>query len=299
MASNKRGALLIFISACLWGIMGIYVRNLNANNINSMQVVCLRSILTVLILTPALFFYNKNLLKIKIKDIWCFLGTGIASVVCFTYFYFTTMTLASLSFAAVMMYTAPFMLVFISAILFKEKITVKKIIACIVAFAGCALVAGIFEGNTNVTTAGIFTGVASGFFYALYTVFSRYALDRGYNSITITEYTFVFASVGSLPFINIGQTAVAIFNKPSIILVVAIMAVFSTILPYLFYTLGLQSVENGVALIIATIEPVVATVIGIVMFNEKITLFAIIGIILVLSSVGILNINFKKRKARN
>ena len=55
------------------------------------------------------------------------------------------------------------------------------------------------------------------------------------------------------------------------------------------YTLGLRSVEASKAGIIATIEPVVATIIGIVCFSETLTILSGMGIVLVLTAVTILN----------
>ena len=66
-------------------------------------------------------------------------------------------------------------------------------------------------------------------------------------------------------------------------------ALVTAVIPFLTYTLGLRSVEASKAGIIATIEPVVATLVGIICFSETLTFFSAIGIILVLSSVIILN----------
>lgn len=294
---KKLGPVFIILSACLWGTIGVAVKFLGSFGFNSMQIVFLRAITTVSIMGLVLLFYNKNLLKIKFKDIWCFLGTGVISIVFFTYLNFYTITLTSLSFAGIMLYTAPFIMVFLAAIFFKERITFKKIIACIVAFCGCCLVAGILGSDIKVSTLSIITGVASGFFYALYTVFSRFALNKGYHSFTITFYTFLFSTLGSLIFINPTQTFKIVAASPNCLCGIFAIAVFNTVLPYILYTSGLKTVESAVALILATAEPVVATLVGFLLYNEKITLSSAIGVVLVVSSVALLNL--KKRKVKN
>jgi drug/metabolite transporter (DMT)-like permease len=70
---------------------------------------------------------------------------------------------------------------------------------------------------------------------------------------------------------------------------VIVFVLVSTIIPYLTYTIGLKGVENGRASIIASIEPVVATLIGILWFHEKMTIWVLIGIILVLTGIVISN----------
>ncbi|MBQ6816782.1 MAG: EamA family transporter [Clostridia bacterium] len=286
---NKFSFLFVFIAASLWGIIGIFIRQFNKLGFNSMQIIFVRALFTILILFPIIFFYKRSLLKIKLKDIWCFLGTGVLSIVLFTFFYFTTITVSSLSLAAVLMYTAPFFMIFFAAVLFKEKITVLKIFACVIAFLGCMFVSGIFNSG-NFSLYALITGVLSGIFYALYTVFSRYALLKGYNTITITIYSFIFALFGCLPFINIKQTLTVTFFSFNNILTAVFIAFFCTILPYLLYTFGLKNTQTGVALITASVEPVVATIIGFIFFNEIPSINSIIGIVLVLTSVCILNL---------
>ena len=294
---KKLGPVFIILSACLWGTIGVAVKFLGSFGFNSMQIVFLRATATVCIMGLVLLFYNKNLLKIKFKDIWCFLGTGVVSIVFFTYLNFYTITLTSLSFASIMLYTAPFIMVFLAAIFFKERITLKKIIACIVAFCGCCLVAGILGSDVNVSTLSIITGVASGFFYALYTVFSRFALNKGYHSFTITFYTFLFSTLGSLIFINPIKTVNTVITSPNCLWGILAIAVFNTVLPYILYTSGLKTVESSVAPILAMAEPVVATLVGLILFDEKISLINTVGIVLVISSVSLLNL--KKRGKDN
>ena len=293
---KKISAFLIILSACLWGTIGIAVKELNSLGISAMQVVFLRAAATVILMAPILLIYNKTLFKIKFKDIWCFVGTGIVSIVLFTFFNFYTIKLTTLSFASIMMYTAPFIMVFLAAIFFKEKITVKKILACLLAFFGCCMVAGIFSQDNTITGVSIVTGLASGFFYALYTVFSRYSLSKGYIALTITFYTFVFSLIGSLPFINLKETVCAVYSSPKSLIYIVVIAVFNTIAPYILYTSVLKGIESGIALILATAEPVVATIIGIIIYNENLTLVSFIGIILVILSVIVLNFKFKRER---
>ena len=69
-----------------------------------------------------------------------------------------------------------------------------------------------------------------------------------------------------------------------------------SVLAYFFYTLGLGGVSASNAAILSEIEPVVATMIGIFVFKESHSALKIIGIFLVLLSIVILNINFKKKE---
>lgn len=297
MKNNKYvGSLLVITAGILWGLMGLFVRNLDKYGITSMQIVALRAVFTALMMSVVTLVYDRKLFKIKLHDCWCFFGTGICSIVFFNFCYFRTITLTSLSVAAVLLYTAPIMVMVMSVILFKENLTVTKIIAVFVAFAGCTMVTGAADRSLALNATGVLTGLGSAFGYALYTIFGEYALKRGYNSITITLYTFIFASVGVLPLANLPDIVEKITINPQILGWGAVLALVVTVLPYLVYTIGLRTVEPGKASVMATVEPVIATLVGVIIFSEQLSASGVIGIILVAVSLTMLNIKTEKEK---
>lgn len=287
-SKSLTGTLLVIASGILWGLMGIFVRSLGALGFSSMQIVSLRVTIAVIILAIVLAVKDRRLFRIRLKDIWCFIGTGICSIAFFSFCYFTTIELTSLSAAAILLYTAPIMVTVMAAILFKEKITAGKITAVLAAVSGCALVTGVFGGGFSVSGIGILTGLGSAFGYALYSIFGRYAINRGYGSMTVTFWTFLFAAVGTIPLANIPDMAEKISASPSALTIAALMAVVVTVLPYLCYTAGLDRIESGKASVIASVEPVMATIVGTVVFHEELTLSAAAGIILVIASIFLL-----------
>lgn len=73
------------------------------------------------------------------------------------------------------------------------------------------------------------------------------------------------------------------------------LGIVCTVAPYILYTLGLSHVENGQASIIASIEPVTASVIGVVIFDEKMRVQGVIGMVLVIVALVICNVRTNKR----
>lgn len=281
--SNKLSVLCVLTAGILWGCMGILVRTMNGGGFNSLEVTAFRSFVTAAIMLLGMLLFNRKSLKIKLKDIWCFIGTGILSVIFFNVCYFSCMNYTTLSTAAILLYTAPSFVIVMSFFLFKEKLSVKKVAALVLAFAGCTLVSGGF-GREAISAPGLLTGLGAGFGYALYSIFSRYALMRGYSTYTITTYTFLFAAVGSLPFIKPGHVVMCLRTAPQDIPFAVFMAIVTTVFAYLLYTKGLSGLENGRASIIASIEPVMASVVGAVIYKEGMEPAGIAGMVLVLAS---------------
>lgn len=279
----------ILAAGILWGCMGILVRTMKTCGIEAMEVVAFRAIITALCMLIGMLIFNRKGLKVRFKDLWCFVGTGIVSVVFFNLCYFTCINRTSLSTAAILLYTAPAFVIVMSFFLFKEKIGWKKSIALVMAFAGCVLVSGGF-GKGSLGFEGLLWGLGAGIGYALYSIFGRYAIERGYSSFTITTYTFIFAAVGSVPFVKIMPVAKVLMDNPDKFGVSVILVIMTTVFAYLLYTKGLSGTETGKAAIIASIEPVMATVVGTLLYKEELTWAASLGMLLVLGSTVVCNI---------
>ncbi|MBQ9872773.1 MAG: EamA family transporter [Eubacterium sp.] len=287
------GSALIIIAGCFWGSMGIFVRRLDTYGFSSIQIVSIRVTIAALIFALVLFVKDRKGFKISFRDIPLFLGLGFGSILFFTVCYFSAITMMSLSTAAILLYTSPIWIMLMSILFFHEKLDRRKLIALALAFAGCVLVSGISGGG--VTPTGLLVGLGSGIGYGLYSILGKIALCK-YSPYTVTTYTFVFAAIGSW-FICRPADMINKFRDAAdpgfLIWFCCLTAVITAVIPFLAYTLGLERVEASKAGIIATIEPMVATLIGIVVFSEPLTLMSGIGIVLILSAVVLLNLKRK------
>ena len=86
--SPALGGLLVMIAGCLWGCTGLFVGGINAAGIAAMEIVELRGILTALLMLPIMLVMNPKLLCIRLKDLWCFIGSGVFSVLFFNFCYY-------------------------------------------------------------------------------------------------------------------------------------------------------------------------------------------------------------------
>lgn len=296
---KKLAPFLVILAGCLWGTMGIFVRHLNAIGLQSMEIVEARSVLTAVGMFAALALFRRDLLKIRAKDLWIFMGGGMASVILFNYCYFQTIQRASLSTAAILLYTSPVFVLLLSVPLFGEKLTRKKLICLVLAITGCALASGVAAGGMALSPMTLLLGLGSGFGYGLYSIFSRFALQRGYHPITITAYIFLFGALGGIFLTDFSQITRVVSADGGNLIYLMVYTLVTTIVPYISYTTGLQQVENGVAAVLACIEPVMATVFGIFVFSEMPTLSGWLGILLVLIALTALNLQPKKQHSED
>ncbi len=284
----------IILAAVLWGFMGLFNKHLIAAGVSALTVAMLRNTGSMMVLSLTFIVVRPSVFKINLRHIKYFLGTGIFSVLLFTVCFFCSQKYCTLAVASSLEYTAPIFVVVISSILWKEPITKQKVFSLLLVVGGCALSAGIFTSTNVATTKGLLLALASGFFYALYSIFSRYALTAGCKPFTIIIWTFIFAGLGSLVFFDRNQMQLIISN-PNLIFWAFGLIIFATVLPYLFYTIGLRSVESGQASILSTLELPTASLIGVLIFGEQLTKVTFFGIVLIFTGIILLNFRSKKR----
>ena len=290
-ASNSAlGPMLIVIAGIFWGSMGLFVRRLGEYGFSPIQIVCIRVVLAALTFCVIQLIIDPKGFKISPRDIPLFLGLGLGSILFFTVCYFTAISMMSLSTAAILLYTSPIWIMLMSLLFFHEKLTARKIFALVLAFGGCMLVSGISGGSISAT--GFLVGLGAGVGYALYSILGTIALRR-YSPYTVTTWTFTIAAIGSIMISQPADVLTKIAAAPSIpgLLGFSLLtALVTAVIPFLAYTLGLRRVEASKAGILATVEPMVATILGIFVFSEPLTLMSGIGVLLILTAVVILNL---------
>ena len=297
MISKRRikrlSTMFIILAGACWGIIGIFSKNLLAAGFSPVHIVFLRFGISAVLIWLYILIFDREKMKVRIRDLWMFVGTGVLSLTLFSTLYFTTIQYTTLSLAAVLLYTAPCFVIIMSAILFREKIGKTKITALILAFLGCICTTGLLESVLNGTTlgivslTGILTGIGAGFGYALYSIFGTLALKK-YDTVTASAYTFLIATLALLPFCFKRELFVLLENKAALSSIIGITLI-STLLPYLLYTQGLKFTQPGKASVLAFSEPFVATLTGLLLFHEKLTIVSAVGMLLIFISIIILN----------
>lgn len=285
---------MIAAGASLWGIIAIFVKGLADYGFASMEIVAIRVVYAALLLIIIGFIKYRGHMKLKqASDIKLFIGTGILSIVFFNFCYFSAISQMNISIAVILLYTAPAFVTILSFIFLKESLNINKILAVLGTIVGCILIAGVSAGNSTITIIGILTGLGSGFGYALYTIFGKFALMK-YQPFTVTLYTFIVASVFLLPITQLWEKFDLLMN-PNVLLYGMGLGFIPSVLAYFIYTWGLEKTEGSKAAIIATVEPVVATLLGVMLYGEKLGSIQILGAAIILCSVIIVNVSFRKK----
>lgn len=285
---NKYALSTLFAGA-FWGLTGYFTRMLPTYGMENTGVILLRFLFAALFFAIYMVVKNPKLFVIKVKDFWLFLALGLISLLFFTLCYFQAMTVMSLSAAVILLYTAPAFVMVFSIFIFKERLTKRKLFALGLAFAGCVCTSGVASGNLNFTLTGLLYGLGAGLGYGFYGIFARLLLDRGYVSATINFYACILAVIGVSLVWGFQAPLVTMASSWEATGLAVAMAFFTCFLPYTMFTYGLNGVETGKAAIMASVEVVVATLVGVLAFGETIGVLGVAGVILVLTAIVVLN----------
>lgn len=285
----KKSMGMIAAAGVLWGMLSLFFRFFTDLGMDAMQAVCVRNSAAALLMVGFLAVRAPESLRLKRPaHLLYFVGTGMVSLAFFNVCYFICIDLAGVSVAALLLYTAPAFVLLLSAVLFGERLSLRKLGAPGLTILGCACVTGAFGGGAAVSLRAAAVGLCSGLGYALYTIFGKLAL-RDYESVTITAYTVLFAALGTIP-LSRPLELVTMIASPAAALLCIASGLFCTVTPYLLYTKGLAGVEPGQAAILATVEPVVAALVGIFAFREAVTPGKLVGILLILLSIVLMSL---------
>jgi len=154
---------------------------------------------------------------------------------------------------------------------------------------GCGLVSGII-GGLKFDLVGIVFGLLSGICYSAYNIFTKIAMRNKSNPFSATFYCFMFATLAGIIMSNPWDIPQCIVVNPTINLPLAIgLGICTCILPYFMYTLALREIPAGTASALSILEPMSATMFSVMLLGEKLDLFSICGIVLILGSVFVLS----------
>lgn len=280
----ERGSLRILAAAILWGSIGVAGRLAFRAGVAPLEAAFYRAAISFIVLLVFIAGTNRGALRIRSVDLPLFAGFGLVSIAAFFFVYLTAIERTSVATAAILLYTAPAFVVVLSSILFGELLTRTKIGTVLLAFTGCVLVVrGYDPGSLRLNLPGVLAGLGSGFTYALYSIFGKTALWR-YSPMTTLAYALGFGTV-FLGAAAAATGALAASHPPQGWLWILYLALITTLLAQWLYLVGLRQIEAGRASLVATIEPVVAAVLGFGILGERMEPLQILGGVLILTAV--------------
>ncbi len=286
---GRAATAAVMCAGALWGTSCLFVKRLSAGGMTSVMQASFKMMITAAFYLVLLLVTDRKKLKAAPRDLPLFAAAGILSVGVFTLLHYYTLIRGQASVSISLLYTAPAWVMLLSAALFGERITRRKLAALVLTVLGCALVAGMFGEQYRTPPLIVGLSLLAGLCYGLYSVFAKIATRR-YHPLTMTFYTFLFAMLVIVPFGHVPEAVRLMAADPPLVFWCFGKSFFSTIIPYFLYTWGIRGTEAGRAAVCAALDPLVSALFGITVFHESANAAKLAGIACILVSVVLLNL---------
>ena len=284
MDDNRKGALLVILAGTCWGVISIFINYLSAAGLGEMQISFLRQLFAVLVFALVILVRDRSKFRILLKDLALLMLVGFINGVLFNFLYFYTIINSRASIAVVLLYTSPVFVIILARIFFGEKITRNKFTALVLTVAGCLFVTGVIGEGYMPPPVAILTGVLTGLAYALNNILTSAAVKKN-DPLTVTFYTLFFSFLFLIPFSGWGSLTSLCRANPMILVVAFLMCLVTAVFAQYFFSMGLKLIESGKAAIYGATEPIVGSLVGILIFHEESNLMKIAGIIMVIAAI--------------
>lgn len=282
---NGLGTGLILGAAGLWGTFGLFSKKLFSYGYTPIELASLRTWFAWVMLA-LLMLVQRRSVRIVWRDVPFYLVYALFAFTLFEVIYLETLELAPVAVAAALLYTAPAFVLLISAALGVEKLNAQRAGLLLLTLCGVVLVTGAartIRSGAIISLEAAALGLASGFTYALYTVFSKRGVQR-YDSMRNMFWVFALASLAlaipAPPWHAMGPTE----SLPWLLGI----SIFPTLVAYLLYVKALEFMEATTASMLSTAEPVVAAILGAIILGESTGMDTVLGIALIVLSAVLL-----------
>lgn len=283
------GIPLVLLAGCLWGLSGVLGQLLfQSTDITIGYVSTIRmlvsgvGILSICIIKKdsSMFAIWKN--KNAMIRLFFFAIAGVMSV---QYTYFSAIAASNAATGTVLQYTYPILMLLYTALYMKKMPSIQEIFAILSAFLGIVLIST--HGNLHtlsISKAALAWGLSSAVAFVIYTV-SPQKLHNQYSIFAVTGWGFLLA--GILMCIITKSYAVHVSFTPYSVLLVAAIAIFGTLIPFLIYGFGVRLLGNVKASLFATVEPVVSAILAFFLANVTFTKIDILGFVCILGAIQV------------
>lgn len=282
---------MVLAAGSLWGTIGFFATMLSRFGMSAAPVAFFRLLSASIMLALILLVKGKgtSLFKVSRRGLISCMLVGFISQALYNVCYMNAIEQGGMATAAVFLYTSPVYVALISWIFFHEPLTRNKIIAIVINILGCILtVTGGDFSDLKLSGFGLIMGIMAGFTYALLPILSRLGADDE-DPFSAAFYGQFFGALLLFflirPYNGIGTA----FSLP-ILLVFIGFGIVPSAMGYIVYYRGLSKItETSRVPVLASVETVVAALIGLVVFGQSLSIMKIAGIALVLLSIAVMN----------
>ena len=281
------GVVLVMLAAICWGISGVIADILMSNGWSPIVISFYRGAIGLLFFSVWLLLrFKENWIVSTRLYIWSVLaGVGVAGN--FT-FYFLSIQASSVAVAATLMYTAPVFVLIISFLLRLERSTWFKWGSIAGVLLGIILLTGAYNTDSiSVSFLGTATGLAAALSYALFIFGFKKASEIGKLPFILT---IAFLSFCIVLFLFADKKEAASVLTSHDIGWFLLLGIMGAGISFILYVFGIRTTTAATASMVAMIEPVTASLFGVLLLGDHLTIIQVLGMVVILTTITVLSV---------
>ena len=288
MDPKTKAVIILCFGDIMFGALSIFTRHFGDMGFDSFSITFIRTSISALVLFVVMLIFKKECLKTDRKGLLLFLLFAVFKVATDVTFFFA-LNNSNIALSTMLQMTFPYYVLVLSFFIFKESITPMKIAAMILAFLGCTMLTGGAITNGDLAVEGIFAALVSGLCLALYIMGGSVSYKKGYDPSTYILYSSLFSTIILIPFTDLSGVGEVLTDINEIPYVLG-LGVLVSLVPTFMDAWSAKYLLPTTISVIGMLELVSAAVIGALVFNEILELRDIFGIIMVMTSILMINI---------
>ena len=290
--STITGHLACFGAYCIFGFNIVFCKNIsNANVMTPMDLFCLRATGATLLFWLLSLFMPKE--KVSPKDLLRIFVASMLGLFLTQLSFLVAITMTTSIDTSITNTCTPILTMIVAAIVLKEPITLKKIGGILVSLAGVLILifnsAGLGGGASETKPLGIVLVVVNGLTFALYLGIFRPLISK-YNVVTFMKWMFLFSMAAGLLFNGSSLMHISFGQMESRVLwQVAFVVFFATFVAYFLIPVGQKRLRPTLVSMYNYVQPIIATIISIVIGLDHLTWKKLLAMALVFAGVWIVS----------
>ncbi|MBO7357716.1 MAG: EamA family transporter [Lachnospiraceae bacterium] len=231
----------------------------------------------------AIITKKKIFIKLPAKKMILMILTGVVLgvnwILLFEAYNYTTISKATLAY-----YMQPTILLFVSPLIFKEKLTLKKVICAALALAGMVLVSGVLElnGAASNDLRGVLLGLGAAVFYTLVVILNK--INEGVDAYEKSVFQLLSAAIVLIPYLIIRNEFAGIALDSRGIILVLIVGIIHTGLVYILFFGSMSGLKAQTISVLSYIDPITAMIVSALLLKEGLSVLALLGAVLIIGS---------------
>ena len=294
LKQTSKSYIMIISAMLIFGTIGIFRKYIP---LSSGMLAFIRGLLGSAFLILFVIVKRHKLQKISARELLLLAVTGVAIgfnwILLFEAYNYTTVATATMCY-----YMQPTIVILVSPLVLHERLTLKKFICALTAVAGMFLVSGMIEnGGIGIQDAtGILCGLGAAALYATVIILNKKIQTEDAYEKTIIQ--LVSATVILIPYLLVAENGFDYEFGPTNIIMVLIVGIVHTGIAYALYFGSMKALKAQSIAVLSYIDPVFALILSAVVLQEGMSVFAVVGSVMIIDSALVSELNIKKQASR-